>query len=534
VACVAIVLLVASLVEIFRTSQPVSSAKVSPSSAPTPSGPSVAKQNETPTAVTESGQDAQSGTIDDDGKTLWVSPTHGKPLDLSYLAPGAQIIVAIRAGALAAHSESEKTLAAVGPTGERAAEFLKSALNDLPRFDRIVIGFQPLSSGQWQSTLVAHLSSGTAAHFVNDQFPQAIEKKIGNQSYWLSGDRAYFAPQTADGKTLVVAPPDAITDIIDLAGQPPPLRRDIEQLLTHTDGDRDVTVVLAPNSLFSEGRSMFEGELSRLRDPLNWFLGDELSAAALSLHWSDNFFVELVATPTLDTLPEKTARILKERVDLAADKLEEYVVSLNPNAYGRHVVARFPAMFRKLASYTRSGFERDHAVLRCYLPVVAGHNLLMGAELILAETPGTSAPITKATPTASVSDSPLFTVDERLKKVTSLKFARDTLEAALEQLSQDIGVPIVIRGPDLQADGITKNQSFGIDLENKPAGEILVEILRLANPDKTATGPEDTRQKLVYVIVPAAPGGEQIAITTRAKAKERRDELPAVFTEKTP
>ena len=89
---------------------------------------------------------------------------------------------------------------------------------------------------------------------------------------------------------------------------------------------------------------------------------------------------------------------------------------------------------------------------------------------------------------------------DRLAKVTSLKFAKDTLEAALEQLSQDIGVPIVIRGPDLQADGITKNQSFGIDISDKPAEEILVEILRLANPDKTATGPHDARQKLVYII----------------------------------
>src|SRR3954466_8133172 len=32
--------------------------------------------------------------VDDDGKSLWVSPTNGKPLDLAYLSPGAQIILA--------------------------------------------------------------------------------------------------------------------------------------------------------------------------------------------------------------------------------------------------------------------------------------------------------------------------------------------------------------------------------------------------------------------------------------------------------
>ena len=193
-------------------------------------------------------------------------------------------------------------------------------------------------------------------------------------------------------------------------------------------------------------------------------------------------------------------------------------------------MARFPEMLRKLALYTRSGFESDHAVLRCYLPVTAGHNLLMAAELTVAETPGAATVAEAATSVKAATDvSPAAGVKEKLAKVTSLKFAKDTLESALEQLSQDIGAPIVIRGPDLQADGITKNQSFGIDAANKPAAEILVEILRLANPDKTATGPNDAKQKLVYIIEQKPDKTDQIVVTTRAKAAERKDDLPAAF-----
>jgi hypothetical protein len=107
---------------------------------------------------------------------------------------------------------------------------------------------------------------------------------------------------------------------------------------------------------------------------------------------------------------------------------------------------------------------------------------------------------------------------------------RDTLEAALANLGKAIEVEIIIRGADLQADGITKNQSLTLDLENRPAAEILVEILRRANPDKSAAGPADTRQKLVYVIGPKSPGGpEAVLITTRARAAERRETLPDVF-----
>jgi hypothetical protein len=273
---------------------------------------------------------------------------------------------------------------------------------------------------------------------------------------------------------------------------------------------------------------MFTGQMAGLREPLFWFLGDELSAVALSLHWDENFFVELIATPTLDTTPERASRILAERLAHVPDKLEADLATLKPQPYGREILSRFPAMVRALVKYTRSGFEPDHAVLRCYLPAAAGHNLLMGAELTLAESWGGGPTVAEAGP-PSVQVATPTSVRERLRRPTSLRFARETLEAALDQLSRDVGVEIVIRGADLQAEGITKNQSFAIDVENKPAEEILVEIVRLANPDKTATSPSDPRQKLVFVIAAGPDGSEQLFVTTRAAAAARGEELPAVF-----
>jgi hypothetical protein len=217
------------------------------------------------------------------------------------------------------------------------------------------------------------------------------------------------------------------------------------------------------------------------------------------------------------------ADALAQHVAEMPDQVEDFVLDLNPSPYGRRVVARLPAMVRKLSAYTRHRFDKDCASLCCYLPAVAGHNLLMGAELALAEGQGSAGvadrPLAEASSPAAVS--------ERLKKRTSLRFARDTLEAALRMLSADIGVKIVIRGQDLQLDGITRNQLFGIDVSDQPAEAILVEILRLANPDKMATGPSDSRQKLVYVV-----GPDVVFITTRARAAERRERLPDVFLPK--
>src|SRR3981081_2673729 len=81
----------------------------------------------------------------------------------------------------------------------------------------------------------------------------------------------------------------------------------------------------------------------------------------------------------------------------------------------------------------------------------------------------------------------------------------------------DVGIKYEILGGDLQLEGITKNQSFGVDEKDKAAGEILRKIMTLANPDG----------KLVYVIKSAQPGGPQtLFITTRTAASKRGDKLP--------
>jgi hypothetical protein len=469
--------------------------------------------------------------VDDDGKTLWVSPTDGRPLDLGYLSPGAQIIAVLRPMALLKHPEGEKVRTALGPEGQRGMDYVEQVTGvHLIDMEQLIVGGQAMSDGKWMVTFVVHATTAIPRDALIGKLPGAAEKNHDGKSYWLANERAYYLPTAGNEKVLVIAPADAIADIIDLAGNPPPLRRDIERLIDHTDADRHATIIVAPNSLFSEGQSIFAGELAGLRGPLFWFLGDELSGAALSINWGDNFFLELIATPKLETSPERAARIFVERCAKVPEMLEKYDANLKLQPYAGKVVSRFPAMVKKLAAYTRSGFEPDHLVLRCYLPVVAGHNLLMGAELTLAESAAGATRVATDNPsTSSGSTKTAAILHDRISKKTSLRFAKDTLEAALDQLSQDIGVPIVIRGPDLQADGITKNQSFGIDLSNKPAEEILVQILRLANPDKSATGPSDQRQKLVFIIEQKPDKTEQIVITTRAKAAERHNELPAAF-----
>ena len=90
--------------------------------------------------------------------------------------------------------------------------------------------------------------------------------------------------------------------------------------------------------------------------------------------------------------------------------------------------------------------------------------------------------------------------------------------AAIEMLAEETGLPMEILGTDLQLDGITQNQSFGLDQRDQAAADVLRLVLAQANPDG----------KLVYIIRTEA-AGEKIYITTRGQAEKLGDPLPPAF-----
>lgn len=464
-------------------------------------------------------------TIADDGQTLWASPTSGKPLDLAFLPPGCQIFFALRPADLLSHPEGEKVLAAVGPLAEQAVQFITQTSGiQLAETAHLVIGLRILPGGDWDATMVIRPVEMSKLKEVIASFSGSTVQKHAGQSYYVRDRWACYVPTTGGADSFVMTAAENMADVLDLEGQPPPLRRDLEQLVEATDSDRMMTLLVAPNYLWSEGKSLFNGPAARLEKPLIWFTGEGLTALGISLHWDDNFFVELLAAATIDTAEHILAKRFSERIEQLPAGIEDYVFQLDIQPYGRRLLARLPEMVRALARYARTGHAEGYALVRCYLPPEAGQNLLLAAELSLVEPLRQMA--ATPTPNAPVASS----VEERLNQVASLSFSRDTLESALETLGREVGVEIVILGTDLQLAGITKNQSFGLDEQNRPAGEILLEILRLANPDKSSTGLTDPRQKLVYVVKPLQPDGPKvIAVTTRDAATRREDPLPEAF-----
>src|SRR5688572_11130611 len=75
-------------------------------------------------SILEAANSDTDALVDDDGETLWSSPTDGVPLQLAYLPPGVQIVVALRPAALIEHPEWEKVYAALEPTGQRGIRYV--------------------------------------------------------------------------------------------------------------------------------------------------------------------------------------------------------------------------------------------------------------------------------------------------------------------------------------------------------------------------------------------------------------------------
>ena len=56
--------------------------------------------------------------VQDDGLSLWASPTAGSPLSLDYVAAGAQVIFSVRPAQIVRRPDGDQILPSFGPWGE--------------------------------------------------------------------------------------------------------------------------------------------------------------------------------------------------------------------------------------------------------------------------------------------------------------------------------------------------------------------------------------------------------------------------------
>jgi hypothetical protein len=436
--------------------------------------------------------------------------------------------VLVRPAALLATEEGRLFLRAIGADAERAlAEAARLAGCRPEQLDVVQVGWRAADDGLelgavvWGTATLPVAGDGAAR---TAAWGEREGSERSGETVYRGSPLACWLPRRHGGRALVVGPAALVDELVaaeaergagdDPGGIEASLPRDLETLVGTLDGGRHVTLFGSPAWLESDGSALMAGPLARLGGALVELFAGGIRAAALGLHFGDTSYAELDVVAPADVPSARLAATLATRIAALPATAEASCNALDPHPFGRRLVMRLPRMLEVLAENVRAGGEGPVAVVNCHLPPHAAHNITLAAELALAQTPGSGA----APAAGARAAPPAAGIRDKLAKRISLSFPRDTLERSIQLLAEETGVPIEIRGSDLQLEGITKNQSFALDERDKAAEEILRVILARSNPDG----------KLVYV-VRTRDGGESLEITTRAAAGKRGDPIPPVF-----
>ena len=471
------------------------------------------------TAAAKPARLAFTQVVVDDATLPWASPSHGRPPAFDYLIPGSELILRVRLAALRGQPEGGLLLEALGPGVAAAVEAVAKLCGCRPEaIDTIQAGWQAGKTAD-EGVLglaVTLVDAEPLAALVESEdarkraWGATTGVKSGRETIHRGRGRSFWMPVAMERRLLVVGPDAALVGMVESREPVPTLPAPLEAVTGMLDEERHVAICGMPHYFLHDGRELLGGSLAPLVGPLAELCGDEVKAAAVSLHVGEQCFVELDAVSTLDLQARDLARQLADRVSRLPEAAEEYCAARQFDAYGRRLVLRLPTMLRALVGNLRQGGEHKVAVVNACLPLHAAHNVALAAELALAQAGG-GGTTAAARPAAAAPRDALG----KLRTKMTLSFAKDTLEKSIQMISEEIKVPMEIRGPDLQLEGITKNQSFALDEREKTAEQILKTILAKADP----VG------RLIFVV--RKQGSEEaIEITTRAAAAKRRDVVP--------
>jgi serine/threonine protein kinase len=490
---------------------------------------------------TEPPQTGGTQFIADDGQSLWQSPTSGNAVNLAWSPPAGQLFLAIQVEELLKSPIADDILISLGPAFQKHLSTWEATTGfKLRDIKQLLLSWRDEQGGAFPTaSIVVHLRSEVTAQQILETLGNPSAEKTEQGTLYQASTWSYLVPES--GGLFVMGTKSAMIDTLELAGNPPLIRRTLTQLIKQSDRERHLTILFAPSflstTLFRDGHEFYFGEPSKIRDPLQWLLGDELEAAMVSLHFDSVLYIEARMTAGLTVDKRELVTQLRDRMGELPDKVEAHMVALNPSPYWRALAFRFPAMIAFLHEQTRIQIEDKTPVLNIALPIQAASNLIVASELSFASEPGAGA--------VAVNKGPMLpqTIEGVLEYPFSVDIPQQDLNLAIADIANEVrsslaGLPfkfeISIAGNDLMQEGITRNQAIrDFTMKDKPLAEVLTGIVMKANPDRTVTSPSMPNQKLIWLITtdPNDPDNKIILITTRKAAETNKYTLPPVFVE---
>ena len=496
----------------------------------------------TPQAGPEAGSQI---LVEDDGTLPWESPTVGDPIAYQLVPPSPRLIMTARMAELLGTEEGPRILQSLG---EGAQQWVAS----LPQW----VGFAPEEieslSVSWHSdgqkyafAYQVRLAEPQAPVDLFDRWPTAdpVMTSSGVSFRQREDQWSFYYPESGDAiriREFVAGPYELLMPVIESRGNTK-LDGAIAQLAKSTDRLQLFNLLMVRSALdCEEARRMIPEPWQRLNRAIAIRQREELLGIVATAHLDNGLYLEANLQHSVDIKPDDVAAEIEDQLLALRDSTDQAMSSFRAAPYWESVRIRFDDMISMMTRNFRVGVEGSEVVANCWLPEVAGHNLIAGTELALFTAPDNI----EQAPQPGNSSQPQVpaTLSDLLKSKRDLFEANPPdlnvlLKEFKDGIVNDFGqlpfeFDIILIGDDLEAAGITRNQRpTQIDLQQQSIEQILTQIMFLANPEKNATGPSDPLCKLVWVVGPdpANPGADVILVTTREAAAQRGFELPAAF-----
>jgi hypothetical protein len=299
-----------------------------------------------------------------------------------------------------------------------------------------------------------------------------------------------------------------------------------------------VTILALKSALFNEmGLRLWPAAYQDLPRQVSMLLEDQVRAVALSLHLQDGTYAEITFDPTADIAAKALGDAAHRKLGWAREDLASHVARLSGDPYWDELRKRIDRMLADVFRNLRIGVEFDQVHVNLWLPEMAAHNLAAAAELTMVSSANVGQRPGPAEPPTAI---PGNLAELLAAKRTLRSDNPPDLNILIDNLQRDLlddfpGLPfkfeLRLSSADLSEAGITRNQRVAkLDFVDLPLSMVLTQICFMANPDKNATDPRDTRCRLVWVVTrDEGKDCDVILLTTRDAASKNGWKLPSEF-----
>lgn len=480
-------------------------------------------------------------------ESLLFAPPHpadsaSPPLDL--LPPGPSMIITARISKATQDPTGALLTREISPEFNALLESaVKRANTSLESIRRLTVALYPGSEGWPETSLMVELEETITEDELIARFDVEPARTPDGATVYAGDDQdsdAIYWKATEDKKIsqFAIGSVPQISEVAAVEGSSIPLPRASQALWNAASGQSDLVILITPNFLFADGRQLLAAAAPELSNPLRRFMQPDVAAAVLSVSFagSERVFVEAMFAPSGQISEAALMKKLDETINAWPRWADDFILNTVTDPSWRLLASRLPSMVQFVVGQTRFGISDGIVVTNAYLPSNAFPQITL-ATLLAMNTPKNA---TQAVVGAAMQDS--LSVPEMLDREMTVSFDQESLEFALEAIVNAFSSslpagstmpPARIIGGDLQMMGITQNQQVrDFALTDEPLRRVLTELVLRANPDKSAEGPSDPKQALIWVVLndPAKPGQSEILITTRLAAQSKNYEVPREFT----